>query len=425
MPDYGVAEPVHAPTPEFPLAMSRPARLKGAGDKLALLALIWLVAVQVSAVAFIGNGLSPTADPYSEADMVRSAQHYADYGFLADAGLPHIIYGNRFPDQGWVRDKDRFPLRQGVYTRYPPLPNLIGGLLEVTVGFQHLWLWRVVPISCGILALIYAYFTLRPVLGAMTASMALLFTAMAPMTSTHMHALHYEGYAQALFVAELALLARHLFSGEAITVRTLAALCINVFLQGCFSFEYAFIAAGAAIPLAGLARAYGRRVRSQTVVTIVILSAASFAIAHLLHFWQVTHFYGSMAAAWNDFSSRAAFRFSGADHVPYLSNVLAALLVYARILWLSPESPHFGPLLALVSVAVLTGWGQRASRMKGVAGALKISYVLSAIWLFVMPSHSLIHVHIIPRLFFLAYFVASFDLALRISARLPDLKAGE
>jgi hypothetical protein len=403
--------------------------LEAVGGMIAPVSLVWLVLAQLVAIASIGNGLSPTADPYSEADLVRSTEHYAQYGFLADAGLPHITYGNRFPSEGWVLDIKRFPLHNGVYTRYPPLANWIGGLLEVTIGFQHLWLWRIVPITCGLLALTYAFFTLRVTLNSLTASLVLLFVAIVPMTSTHLHALHYEGYAQALFVTELAIITGLFFSDVGISARTLTAVGVIAFLQGCLTFDYVFVAPGAAIPLMLLAKAHGRRVDKRAVALIVMAATLSYVAAHLLHFWQVIHFYGSFSAAWQDFSSRARYRFAGADDAPYAANMLAVLLAYGRLLWFSPTNQHFGPLLVLLSGAASIRWplsrrGGRRSQfaLRGIAAAgaagpaLIVSYGVAALWLFAMPSHSLIHTHVIPRLFFLPYFVASLDVALRLTA---------
>ena len=406
---------------------------------IAPLVLGWLIIVQMFALLSIGNGLSPTADPYGEADLVRSAQHYADYGFFVDAGLPHIVYGKRFPYEGWVTDLKQFPLKAGVYTRYPPLPNWIGGLLEITVGYQRLWMWRLVPVCCTLLALIYAFLTLRAPLGSMAAAVMLTLMAIVPMTSSHMHALHFEGYALALLVAQLALVTRFFFYEEKLSWRTLAAVGSIAFLQGCLSFDHVFVVAGAAIPLCLLARAHGHRASNRSLFLIVAASSVAFALAHLLHFWQVVHFYGSIDGALHDFSTRARFRFSGDSDAPYLTNVVGALISYGRLFWLTPYNSHFGPLLVLLSAAALiwrADWLPRTSHPipvtvasretvgKNSAGpAVAASYSIAALWLCVMPAHSIAHMHVMPRLFFLAYFVAALAVALRVVEPLRESTA--
>src|SRR5262249_54024433 len=150
------------------------------------------------------------ADSFSEANAIRAAQHYAEYGFTIDAGLPHILYGDRFPKYGWKAVSD--PLPYGVYTRYPPLADLICGLLEKTIGFQHLWLWRFVPVSLGLIATFYVFFGLRQVLGSVPSAVMTLLLSIVPMATSHMHGLYFEGYAHAAFLAELVLITRIFFN---------------------------------------------------------------------------------------------------------------------------------------------------------------------------------------------------------------------
>jgi hypothetical protein len=44
-----------------------------------------------------------------------------------------------------------------------------------------------------------------------------------------------------------------------------------------------------------------------------------------------------------------------------------------------------------------------------------LSYAIGAIWLLVMPSHARIHTHIVPRIFFLSYFVVIFVVVMGIT----------
>jgi len=170
-------------------------------------------------------------------------------------------------------------------------------------------------------------------------------------------------------------------------------------------------------------------VDKRVVIVLVTGSTLAYGVAHLLHFWEVAHFYGSFSAALQDFSSRARYRFGGADGAPYVANLLAVLLAYGQLLWFWPINLHFGPLLAVLSGAAGMRWrlntlesrdppfALRGIATAGAAGpALLASYGVAALWLLAMPSHSLIHTHVLPRLFFLPYFVASLDVALRLTA---------
>jgi len=58
--------------------------------------LVWLAATQAADIRQLGNGLSQNATAYREADAIRSADSYAREGWLAYAGLPRALYGDRF-----------------------------------------------------------------------------------------------------------------------------------------------------------------------------------------------------------------------------------------------------------------------------------------------------------------------------------------
>jgi hypothetical protein len=393
-----------------------------AGVFIAIATIIWLLFTQFAAIyeATTEGGLSSTADPYGEADAVRSAEFYAKYGFAVDAGLPHIVFGERFPNKGWVRDLQKYPLPSGVYTRYAPLPNFIVGVLEMTVGY-HLGAWRLVPIFLGLCATAYAFTALRAVFGPTRGGVMILLLSVAPMVASYMHGLHFEGYAHSAFLVQLALLVRILFSREPVSLASYAALFGLGFLQGWLSFEYAFVVTGAVIPLALLAGTGRSEPIFGKIWPIVLLCGGGFTLAHVLHFAQVAAFYHSFAGALEDYSGRAMYRFSGGQQKSYLMMTSWVCLKYLRILWFNPRDPHFGPLMFLLSFSVLgygiafrVGLRPYLARfperlMLFVEGrilqAVLWSYGLAAIWVLVMPSHAEAHTHIVPRIFFLAYFV--------------------
>ena len=399
----------------------------GAGEIIAGCTILWLLITQVLAIHGLDNRLSPhgspTADPFSEANAIRAAQHYADYGFTVDAGLPHIVYGDRFPGAGWVTDP-LDPLPSGVYTRYPPLPDLICGVLEKIIGFEHLWAWRIVPVFFGLMATAYAFLGLRQVLGPVPSGVMTILLSLVPMATSHMHGLHFEGYAQAAFLSELVLITRIFFSNDPPSKASQLGVFALGFLQGWLSFEYAFVVAGAAVPLALIAGANDHRIGASLTMRVVVLSVAGFTTAHLLHFLQVVDFYGSVSMALQDYSGRALYRIHGDNrspeaNYPYWTQVVSNFHVYAELLWFSFD--HFGPLLPLMSIAgglqrnprerisVSDGLIKRSFSLisdRKALVAVVTSYAISAVWLVIMPSHARMHLHITPRIFFLSYFTA-------------------
>jgi hypothetical protein len=417
------------------------------GTAMAIGVVVWLLVTQIFVIRGNPYGLSSTADPYSEANVVRAAKHYAEHGFLTDAGLAHIVYGKRFPKDGWVLDLYRFPLPSGVYTRYPPLPELIAGVLEKTVGYYRLWAWRFVPVLFGLIATAYAFIAFRQVLDPMAAGVMVLLLSIIPMATSHLHGLHFQGYAHAALLIELALLVRILFSGRKPSTAHYLAFFGLGFLQGWLSFEYAFIVTGAAIPLALIAHANDCRVSVRTTLLIVAVSGAGFTVAHILHLLQVAAFYGSMSAALRDFSDRALYRFAGEAAMPYWQIVPITLLKYVEALWFSPNNQHFGALLALLTAVVLSDRMVRLEASgairrrrftvslladQGVVLPVIVAYGVAALWLLVMPSHASIHRHIVPHIFFLAYFVLAllfvlrvFDTRVRLTANPYDVRSSK
>jgi hypothetical protein len=400
------------------------------GAAMAAVVVVWLLLTQISAIqkSYL-YGLSDTADPYSEANVIRAAEHYAKYGFSVDAGLAHIVYGERFPNAGWVKHLHRYPLPSGVYTRYPPLPEIICGFLEKLIGY-HVWAWRLVPVFFGLVATAYAFVALRRVLDPVVAGVMIILLSIVPMATSHMHGLHFHSYAHAAFLAQLALLVRIFFSPERTSVASYAVLFALGFLQGWLSFEYAFVVAGAAVPLALVAHANKSPVEVRKTLLIALLTGAGFTIAHMLHFLQVAAFYGSVSMALQDLSGRALYRFAGDIQTSYLVQVATNLVKYLKVLWFSPNNHHFGAMLVIFSIMVFldriialkeSGEPSAPARRylalvsdRSVILPVLLSYGIAALWLLVMPSHADIHTHIVPRIFFLPYFVLVLVFMLRI-----------
>jgi len=412
------------------------------GAAITACVLLWLLVQQLSVIAAIGNGLSPTADPYDEADAIRAAQHYVEKGFFVDAGLPHIVYGPRFPSDGWVIDLDQ-PLASGVYTRYPPLPELLCGLYEKVFGFEHLWAWRLVPLLVGLGAILFAFLALRSVLDPVVAGAMTLLLSSVPMITSHMHGLSFHGYAQALLLTQLAVLTRLLFSDQPPAAAAVGGIAGLTFVQGWLSFDHAFVVILAVLPLALLARDAGHEVKVRSVVLLLGVSGAGFATASIMHFAQVAWFYGSPSLALKDFVDRAVYRSLGEQGGSHITNVVRTSMVYTRLLWFAPNAINpllkntsaFGPLLPLLSLVVLVprladglvsskstpaGGLRSLVKSRGAAVlAMLLSYGIAWLWILVMPQHAGIHLHFVPHVFFLSYFIVVLDLMLRAFGRAP------
>jgi hypothetical protein len=391
--------------------------------------LVLLALVQVALLAWIGNGVSSLADRYSEADAIRSSQGFVEHGLTWNYGLPNILYGERFANRGWKGDRRAAPLPAGgVYTRYPPLPNWIATLNEHLFGFERLWAWRLFPIVCGLAAFAVLLGALSRTFGADRAAVVGVALALAPMTSTHMHSLHYHGYAHALLMLQVALALRTFWSPEGATAGRVTLFFLLGFVQGWLSFDLAFVVSLLAVPLWLLRRADAPSPSLRPLVAVVLACGVGFTLAHALHFLQVAAFYGGIAGAVADYTSRAQFRFTGTARAPYPVMLARALLSETATVTRATNH-HFGPMLdvVLVLLAVLLLSrrvavdlaGRRAVRLlwsgeraRGYLPALGAALVVSSTWYFVMPSMTFIHPHIVPRLLFLTYLLGVLTLLL-------------
>jgi hypothetical protein len=373
--------------------------------------LVWMAATQAAEIHRLGLGTTRTGDSYSEADAIRSADYYARFGFLANVGLPVVTFGDRFPGQGSVADPN-LPLSNGVYTRNPPLANWLCGIMATILGMEHIWAWRLLPVLLTLVATALLFLALEQSLGALEALAITVLVSAAPTTLAFMHNLHYQGYAHALMLLQLGLLTRAVFN-TGITASQLAGLAGLGFLQGWLSFEYVFVVAGAAVPIAIAAREDGYGVRPRTLLALVAAPGLGFVAALTLHFAQVIAFHGSASAAVADFAGRASLRAFGEGATPYYELMPLVVARQLKVLFFGPAMVHFGSLLPLVTAGAvaLTRWRKKIPALRhGRIVALVTAVAICALWAMVMPEHANAHPHYVPRLFFLAYFTAAMAL---------------
>ena len=115
-----------------------------------------LVLIQTALLLYVRNGLIPgfMGDRYTEANVVRAADFLVHEGFAKTVGLPNILWSDRFADEGTKGMPGTLNTDNGVYLHYPPVPDLIAGLMARIVGMDAIWLWRLPCIALNFVAMI-------------------------------------------------------------------------------------------------------------------------------------------------------------------------------------------------------------------------------------------------------------------------------
>jgi len=406
-------------------------------------------------LAKLGNGLSPF-DIFDEADAVRSAEAYATEGFTMHHGLARLLYGSRFPTQGAVTDhldtnglvKPRYLVRypehlkdrnEWVYMHYPPGPALWCGVLARCFGLNHIWMWRLVPISLAFVSVIILFRTLASVFGVDRGALITLACAVLPMANTYMPGLYYESYSYSLQLLQLSLLIKCLWGGGWRWWH-LPVLFLLGFVQGCMSFDFFFIVALAVVPLWLMRRAEGALVPGRWLCLGIGLPLMGFGLAHFLHLLQLAGELGGLRPAIVELSSTAVDRAgvtTGVDRFSYLKSFSQMSYLYIRE-FLRLYNQHFGPFLPLaVAVGVLVSVFRKTQLTlslpekqtpfvfslswpgpKRLAPALIAAFFVCALWPIVMPGANVGNFHIYPRDFFFFYFML-------VLAAMKSIRVGE
>jgi hypothetical protein len=416
--------------------LSGRARLSAAALAL-LLALVFL-AKPVNQAFGLGDQLAEAADPYSESNAIRGAYAYLHKGLLADASLPETTFGRLYPETGHLR---RYPGQRHVDTHYPPGPTWLAAAMRQACGTRPLSCLRALPLAVSGIGAFVLAFALIVTLGMARGLVVSLAGFAVPLYSNMMLGLHYQGYALALLSIQLGGLLFLYGTDRPLLARDLVLAGSLGFLQGWLSFDYFFLVALAAVPIAVLFSDLREPRARQRLLALVGISAGGFALAHALHFLQVIAYYGDFMAAVNDLldaaRERADPRLSAVEPPPEWASdpwMISSIFLFV----LGKRGAYFGfsigyaLLLAVAGLALLCGTRLRlpgTGRHLDVgsstrpAWAVVAAVVVSCAWIFVMSGHAFTHPHFIPRHLFLAWLVLL--LALLSSVRLVgDAVAG-
>jgi Dolichyl-phosphate-mannose-protein mannosyltransferase len=103
-------------------------------------------------------------DPWSDGNAMTSGRYFARDGFVETAFTPILDVGPLGPDS----------LR---YTHYPPLPDLVAGVVQRVIGADHLEIHRLLAIAFSALGLWFLFKYLRALWGEAIAALSVLLIA--------------------------------------------------------------------------------------------------------------------------------------------------------------------------------------------------------------------------------------------------------
>ncbi len=393
---------------------------------------------QITVIFGLNNGPSQLADWFSESNAVRAGEGFADKGFLADAGLPDVCYGNTWGSHGFTNyirgggkrveggykiSTSLFPVlpTRYIYTHYPPGPDWTVGMLTKILGKQRATLYRFFPWSiamlCGALLARQLWKTMGPVRSVVV--MGLL--AAAPAFGNMIHGLHYQSYSLSLLLLEIALVLSALRASR-FPWKELLILFAVAFWQGWLSFDYCFLVAFAPLPVFLLRPGTLAKERLLRLGACVLAAGGGFALANVLHVGQVILYYHDVQMAMADLSYSGSRRMGATPWGEIIQ-------LYYKGFFQDPR--FFHPLsfsVAGVSLVLLCfprrwastrlrgwqlTWGVPWLRVAAVLAALAVC----SMWLIFMPQHAKIHTHFLPRHYYLLYFSLVFLIADNIAVR--------
>jgi hypothetical protein len=368
-----------------------------------------------------GNALSPV-DKYSEANALREVDGFRAQGLAHDAGLGNVLFGPRYPDQGFaIADGSEGRARtlttpSGVYTHYPPGPEYLLYVAEAVFGPEPVSRLRLLPLTfCGAGAVFFGLSLRRRFSATVGWLVMLACLAVTPFHDAN-SSVHFLGYALALLLVEI---------GVAIgRNRSHVPFLLLGFAQGWLSFDYVFLVVlvPMAVELSLPCICLELRARLRLALGRCVLAGLGFVLAHLLHFGEIWAFYGSLGCALADLQSSARYRadFDQAKGmVHYIHTGLGLLYFYV----LSPypinvpvwHKYYYPPPFRFLGLTLGVWWPLVAvvlcgidvrRRLRGLSplGLLRrwcalglIGVGVSCVWWVVMQGHARAHEHLLYR----------------------------
>ena len=288
----------------------------------------WLVIIlSILFVSYIGiNNIFEYTNNWYETDpgedefALVGGIHFADHGFLSNAGLWYRCYKT---DKLLSWQLSRKHLNTNCVTRahYPSLPAWIAGALIKIIGEEKIYngqlhYYRIFPLIIGIISVILFAYMMISSFDIVKATIIIVAVSTAGMTSNLIGHLGLEGYTTPLYILQLGMFLYIFKKGENFKSKYCMVLFLLGFLQGWLTYDLFFVVSFAGIPFALLYATPNKSESIKRFFYALIFPLAGFGLAHVLHLVQFAVYYDSIKAAFDDLLNSAQYRSQGgSDHV--------------------------------------------------------------------------------------------------------------
>ncbi len=366
---------------ELPLRLDADALAQAAPPKLARIchigAIVAAVAIFFALCAATGKAITWPNDHFSDMNVLLSGENFAKHGFARLHYLPVQYIGE-------IGDHPHY------YLHYPPLPNLINGLMQ-SMGMTQLATMRACMLLVFVGGLFLMYWSLAPKLGPLMALCGMVFAGTSAYAVTHGMSLHTHAY-DCLFGGLMLLTFFHaLDHGPHSRLMWAACWCV-LFTQSLCTYEF--------IPYAQVFLwvylLVTRQFRANALALVVMATAplAGVGLHVLQNIWAVG-WQGFIQDSLGVGHFTTESRWTLYAKLPEdIADKSAAMFTFRWQVLL---------LLGLLCLGLATLRRMPGMKLRPTLALYIASLAAGLTWFIFLPGHAIAHMHTLSQLFLLAY----------------------
>jgi hypothetical protein len=366
-----------------------PALRRLPSSRTLLLALLPLLFAAIVFLVRAGRPIEQGGDAFSDARAALAGKNFVDLGFLPLHFLPVEI----------ARPTRPIPVKEEIYTHYPPGSELLNGLYR-RLGIDDLRDWRLIAAAASLLGLVFWFLGLRVLFDD---TVALLGLATYALNFTFIwlgDSVHHYAYSDCLRSLVFWLAARVARPGH--RPRETVALAITLFAQSLLAFDYILYSQ---ILVFGLGASGWRGEARRRLVLLAAMPVVGVGLHLLQNVWTLG-LSGTVADFGEAFTVRALSQGSGQYMHASFATTLDSLIHDSRDLM------GFGIGTILVCAAIgVAAWARSTESRDTAARALGTVALGTSAWYVLMHQHAAEHTYVTCHLLPLASL--SLALALR------------